>query len=182
MTSTTSITETIIPFIVGLAALALLDSSLGNWSTDGFRTIFKHKEVRILALFGAAYGANGGRIMPALLAILLYNFLENDTTTYLNFFGVDPYIIDDKNSKTIPEIKGSESNLTLSDKKSGPTPAGKNNPVPTPSNENVSVPTPSKKNNLIPTPTVKNNPVITPSNTNNLGPDMTPYSDRRIRD
>ena len=86
-----TISETLIPLIVGIAALAILDNSLGNWSQDGFRKIFQHKEVRLVALFGAAYGANGGRLIPAFLAMMLYNFLENDTSTLTTYFGIDPF-------------------------------------------------------------------------------------------
>lgn len=86
-----TISETLIPLIVGIAALTILDNSLGNWSQDGFRKIFEVKEVRLIALFGAAYGANGGRLIPAFLAMLLYNFLENDTSTLMRFFGINPF-------------------------------------------------------------------------------------------
>ena len=111
--STLLISTTVIPLIVGIAALTLLDHSLGNMSTDGFRRIFQNKEIRLIALFGAAYGANGGRTLPALVAMLIYNFLENDSEILNNYFGIDPFdFINDKTKvKNVKEVFESEISL-----------------------------------------------------------------------
>ena len=90
---TQTITNFLVPTIVGIFALAILDNSLGNWSRNSFRKIFSNPHFRYFALFGAAYGGNGGKIFPATVAVVLYMLLEWDNI-FIDHLGINPFEID----------------------------------------------------------------------------------------
>lgn len=87
----TKISNLLVPIIVGIFALAILDNALGNWTTHGFQRIFRNRYIRVIALFGAAYGANGGRLHSAIFATVLY-FLIEYHNLYFEYFGIHPIL------------------------------------------------------------------------------------------
>ena len=61
-----------VPIIVGMTTLTLLDAQLGNITVHQFNALFKNKVLRAITLFGAAYAANGCKLIPAVIAVYVY--------------------------------------------------------------------------------------------------------------
>ena len=106
---TQTITNFLVPTIVGIFALAILDNTLGNWSQNSFRKIFSNTHIRYFALFGAAYGGNGGKIFPAIVALVLYMLLERENI-FMTYFGIDPFRIglDEKHDDAPSDAQGTD--------------------------------------------------------------------------
>lgn len=100
-----TITQNLVPIIVGIVSLMFLDNSLGNLQAINVKELFKHPLPRAIALFGAAYGANGGRIYQALFAFSIYALLENYKDV-MQAMGIDifkvPFNIVESDSNTTP--------------------------------------------------------------------------------
>ena len=63
----------LIPTLVGLTQLMMADEVLRKIQLDGLRNVLTHPYMRILALFGAAYAANGARFYTGVLALYIYH-------------------------------------------------------------------------------------------------------------
>lgn len=83
--------DRIVPILVGMMAVILLDHSLGHVEDSVFERLFHKRSVRIIALFGAAYGANGGRVRQAAVALTIYFLFQSDMVDHVkaieDFFG-----------------------------------------------------------------------------------------------
>ena len=134
-----TISQNLVPVIVGIVSLMFLDNSLGNLQAVNVNELFKHPLPRSIALFGAAYGANGGRLYQALIAFIIYAFIEHQKVLFetlgLDIFKV-PFNIIESDTNTTPK-----------------TP----NATPTPSTPNA---TPTSS-----TPTTTSTPSTTPTTT-----------------
>ena len=142
-----TISQNLVPVIVGIVSLMFLDNSLGNLQAVNVNELFKHPLPRSIALFGAAYGANGGRLYQALIAFIIYAFIEHQKVLFetlgLDIFKV-PFNIIESDTNTTPK-----------------TP----NATPTPSTPNA---TPTSS-----TPTTTSTPSTTPTTTTST-PSTTP--------
>ena len=101
-----TISQNLVPVIVGIVSLMFLDNSLGNLQAVNVNELFKHPLPRSIALFGAAYGANGGRLYQALIAFIIYAFIEHQKVVFetlgLDIFKV-PFNIIESDTNTTPK-------------------------------------------------------------------------------
>lgn len=64
--------QTLVAVATGAIAMLVLDAQLGNVIKDDFAKAVQLPWMRFSILFGAVYGANGGKMVPSLLALALY--------------------------------------------------------------------------------------------------------------
>lgn len=61
-----------VSIIVGITAVVLLDKQLGGFTSVQFTRILHNDYAKLALLFGAAYAANGAKVIPALFAMYIY--------------------------------------------------------------------------------------------------------------
>ena len=152
-----TISQNLVPVIVGIVSLMFFDNSLGNLQAVNVNELFKHPLPRSIALFGAAYGANGGRLYQALIAFIIYAFIEHQKVVFetlgLDIFKV-PFNIIESDTNTTPKAP------TATPTSSTPTPTSTSS-TPTPTfTSSTSTATPTSS-----TPTPTSTPSTTPTTT-----------------
>ena len=85
-----AILNSVVPCVVGLAALMLVDDNLPHLNNSQIKTWTSKLEVKLTVLFGAAYAANGAKIIPAIIALYIYYLLSTSG---------------EKSSKIVHEVK-----------------------------------------------------------------------------
>lgn len=73
-----AILNNVVPCVVGLAALMLVDDNLPYLNNPQIKMWTSRTEVKLAVLFGAAYAANGAKILPAIIALYIYYLLSTN--------------------------------------------------------------------------------------------------------
>lgn len=68
----------VIPIFAGLATMFVIDYQFGKISIERFEKIISFQPLYIAALYGAAYGANGAKAIPAAISIVVYMVLVKE--------------------------------------------------------------------------------------------------------
>lgn len=85
-----SLSQLIVPALVGVTVALILDTQLGNVSDRLLDRVAQNVYFRCLVLFGAAYAANGQKILPGLVAVYVYFVVVAGDITDDPFDAFDP--------------------------------------------------------------------------------------------